>query len=42
MFEPTENPDFDKMAYDARDMVAAWFRNDWYESSSVDTSHSGH
>ncbi|KAK4252196.1 hypothetical protein C7999DRAFT_27444 [Corynascus novoguineensis] len=40
MFEPTENPGFDKMANDARDMVAAWFRNDWYESSSADTSHS--
>lgn len=38
MFEPKENPGFDKMSADARDMVAAWFRNDWYESSSTDTS----
>ncbi|KAL2168311.1 hypothetical protein VTG60DRAFT_176 [Thermothelomyces hinnuleus] len=40
MFEPKENPGFDKMSTDARDMVAAWFRNDWYESSSTDTVRS--
>ncbi|KAL2164362.1 hypothetical protein VTH06DRAFT_3578 [Thermothelomyces fergusii] len=40
MFEPKENPGFDKMSADARDMVAAWFRNDWYESSSIDTIRS--
>jgi hypothetical protein len=34
MFEPKENPGYQKLANDARDMVASWLRNDWYESSS--------
>ncbi|KAK3692216.1 hypothetical protein B0T22DRAFT_495480 [Podospora appendiculata] len=33
MFEPKENPGYEKLAKDARDMVASWLRNDWYESS---------
>ncbi|KAK4157085.1 hypothetical protein C8A00DRAFT_40452 [Chaetomidium leptoderma] len=37
MFEPRENPGFDKLASDARDMVASWLRNDWYESSAADS-----
>jgi len=36
MFEPKENPGYEKLANEARDMVAGWFRNDWYESSSTD------
>ncbi|KAL2263748.1 hypothetical protein VTK26DRAFT_5392 [Humicola hyalothermophila] len=36
MFEPKNNPNFEKLARDARDMVAGWLRNDWYESSSAD------
>ncbi|KAK4236822.1 hypothetical protein C8A03DRAFT_35250 [Achaetomium macrosporum] len=36
MFEPSENPDYQKLANEARDMIASWLRNDWYESSSAD------
>ncbi|KAK4137259.1 hypothetical protein BT67DRAFT_438521 [Trichocladium antarcticum] len=36
MFEPKENPNYEKLANDARDTVAGWLRNDWYESSSAD------
>ncbi|KAL2134046.1 hypothetical protein VTI74DRAFT_1157 [Chaetomium olivicolor] len=36
MFEPRDNPNYEKLTNDARDMVAGWLRNDWYESSSVD------
>lgn len=35
MFEPRENPGVEKLIQDARDMVAGWLRNDWYESSSA-------
>lgn len=38
MFEPRDNPDYEKLARDARNMVAGWLRNDWYESSSADAS----
>ena len=34
MFEPKENPGLGKLSTESRDMVASWFRNDWYESSS--------
>lgn len=37
MFEPKENPGLEQLTNDARDMVAGWLRNDWYESSSADT-----
>lgn len=33
MFQPKDNPGFEKLANEARDMVASWLRNDWYESS---------
>jgi hypothetical protein len=36
MFEPKENPNYERLANDARDMVAGWLSNDWYESSSAD------
>ncbi|KAL2017129.1 hypothetical protein VTK56DRAFT_2551 [Thermocarpiscus australiensis] len=36
MFEPKDNPGYGKLANDARDMIASWLRNDWYESSSVE------
>jgi hypothetical protein len=39
MFEPKENPGFERLSYDATDMVAGWFRNDWYESSSAGAVH---
>ncbi|KAH6636423.1 hypothetical protein F5144DRAFT_619754 [Chaetomium tenue] len=35
MFEPKENPGLSKLSTEARDMVASWLRNDWYESSSA-------
>ena len=34
MFEPKENPGYNKMAHDAKDMIASWLKNDWYESST--------
>ncbi|KAJ4304280.1 hypothetical protein N0V88_001893 [Collariella sp. IMI 366227] len=37
MFEPRENPNYEKLAGDARDMIADWLRNDWYESSSAES-----
>jgi hypothetical protein len=40
MFEPKENPNYEKLAKDARDMVVGWLRNDWYESSSDDAIRS--
>ncbi|KAL1838144.1 hypothetical protein VTJ49DRAFT_2995 [Mycothermus thermophilus] len=36
MFEPKDNPGFEKLANEARDMIASWLRNDWYEGSSID------
>ncbi|KAK3368136.1 hypothetical protein B0H63DRAFT_70067 [Podospora didyma] len=34
MFEPKDNPAYDKLANNAKDMISGWLRNDWYESSS--------
>ncbi|KAK4146165.1 uncharacterized protein C8A04DRAFT_10067 [Dichotomopilus funicola] len=34
MFQPKDNPGFERLANEARDMVAGWLRNDWYESSA--------
>ncbi|KAK1751857.1 hypothetical protein QBC47DRAFT_391217 [Echria macrotheca] len=34
MFEPKENPNYEKMSNEARDMIAGWLNNDWYESSA--------
>jgi len=34
MFEPKENAAYEKMANDAKEMIAAWTRNDWYEGSA--------
>jgi len=34
MFEPKENPNYEKMSNEARDMIASWLNNDWYESSA--------
>ncbi|KAK4123537.1 hypothetical protein N657DRAFT_645103 [Parathielavia appendiculata] len=36
MFEPQDNPGYQKLAIEARDMVVGWLRNDWYESNSAD------
>ncbi|KAK3379737.1 hypothetical protein B0T24DRAFT_647221 [Lasiosphaeria ovina] len=37
MFEPKENPGYERLAMNARDMIASWLQNDWYESSFGDT-----
>lgn len=34
MFEPKENPGFDKLSNTAAELIAKWTRNDWYESST--------
>ncbi len=34
MFEPRENPGYEKMLNEATEMVASWVRNnDWYSSA---------
>ncbi|POR36457.1 Uncharacterized protein TPAR_03346 [Tolypocladium paradoxum] len=34
MFEPMENPGYDKLSDDAAGLIAKWADNDWYASSS--------
>lgn len=34
MFEPKENPGYDKLSSTAADLIAKWSTNDWYESST--------
>ncbi|PSR94610.1 hypothetical protein BD289DRAFT_459217 [Coniella lustricola] len=34
MFEPKENPGYDKLTDDAAKTIAEWTKNDWYESST--------
>ncbi|KAB5570308.1 hypothetical protein GE09DRAFT_702910 [Coniochaeta sp. 2T2.1] len=36
MFEPSENPGYEKLVRDAASMVKNWLNNDWYEDSSKD------
>lgn len=36
MFEPKENPGYDKLSHDAASLIAQWSRNDWYEGSSAE------
>lgn len=36
MFEPKENPGYDKLSHDAAGLIAQWSRNDWYEGSSME------
>lgn len=33
MFEPKENPGYEKLSNDTAELIASWTRNDWYESS---------
>jgi hypothetical protein len=40
MFEPQENPGYERLTLEARDMVVGWLRNDWYENSSADAVRS--
>lgn len=34
MFEEKENPGYEKLAQDAKGIVAGWLKNEWYETSS--------
>ncbi|KJZ74032.1 hypothetical protein HIM_06481 [Hirsutella minnesotensis 3608] len=34
MFEPKDNPGYEKLTSDAAAFIEKWFENDWYESSS--------
>jgi hypothetical protein len=36
MFEKKENPAYDTLAGDARDLIAGWLQNEWYERSVED------
>lgn len=36
MFEPKQNPGYQKLLKDATGLVASWTKNEWYESSSED------
>ncbi|RKU45181.1 hypothetical protein DL546_007076 [Coniochaeta pulveracea] len=38
MFEPSENPGYQKLCIDAAQMIKDWCNNDWYENSSTFTS----
>lgn len=40
MFEPKENPGYEKLGNDAAELIAGWMRSDWYESST-DTEGEG-
>lgn len=34
MFEPKDNPGYEKLTSDAAQLIAKWTTNDWYESST--------
>lgn len=34
MFEPKENPGYEKLANGAAELISKWSSNDWYESST--------
>lgn len=34
MFEPAQNPGYEKLTTDAAGLIASWTRNGWYESSA--------
>ncbi|EFY93354.1 hypothetical protein MAC_00592 [Metarhizium acridum CQMa 102] len=38
MFEPKENPGYEKLTHDAAGLIAQWSRNDWYENSTETTT----
>lgn len=38
MFEPSENPGYQKLCLDAAQTIKGWCSNDWYENSSTFTS----
>ncbi|KAL8381490.1 hypothetical protein RB595_005653 [Gaeumannomyces hyphopodioides] len=34
MFEPTQNPGYEKLTQDAAGLISSWTRNEWYDGSS--------
>ena len=34
MFESKENPGYARLSEDAKDLIVAWSKNDWYETST--------
>ncbi|KAL8409002.1 hypothetical protein RB594_007448 [Gaeumannomyces avenae] len=34
MFEPAQNPGYEKLAHDAAGLISSWTRNEWYDSSA--------
>lgn len=36
MFDPKENPGYERLAQDAKGIITEWLKNDWYESSAED------
>ena len=36
MFEPAENPGYEQLSEDAKNLIVSWSHNEWYESSSRD------
>lgn len=36
MFEPKENPGYEKLTQDAAGLMEKWFQNDWYQTISED------
>lgn len=38
MFEPKENPGYEKLSHDAAGLIAQWSRNNWYENSTETTT----
>lgn len=41
MFEPKQNPGYQKLLKDATGLVASWTKNEWYESSSENVQEAG-
>lgn len=33
MFEPKENPGYEKLSQDAKELIVGWVQGDWYEAS---------
>lgn len=33
MFTPRENPEYNKLAQDATEVIRGWLQNGWYETS---------
>jgi hypothetical protein len=34
MFEPKENPGYERLSQDAKDMIVGWLQNEWYQTST--------